>query len=107
MADDGVHYRLAFDKAGTWSQKYTLVWDKLLRLNLFAPEVVRKEIAYYKMKQNSFGLPLDNRSTYTKLDWILWNATLADTQNDFVMLVDTAFKFSNETPTTETLSDLT
>jgi hypothetical protein len=104
-AADGDHYRLAFDRSGTWSQKYNLIWDRILGLNLFAPEVLRKEMDYYKSIQNDFGLPLDNRRTYTKLDWILWTATLTQDRKDFEALVNPVFRFLNETPDRSPMTD--
>ena len=105
MAQDGDHTRLAFDKPGTWSQKYNLVWDTLLGLNLFAPDIARREVAFYKTKQNPYGLPLDSRSKYTKLDWTVWSATLAEDPADFLALTEPLFLWADETPTRVPLTD--
>jgi len=105
LADDGDHYRLAFDKPGTWSQKYNLVWDRILGYGLFPASVADKEMAFYHKVQLRYGLPLDNRKDYTKLDWILWTACLTGRAEDFAALVDPVFDFLNETPDRVPMTD--
>jgi len=105
MAGDKDHYRLAFDKSDTWSQKYNLVWDNILGLHIFPSEVAEKEVAFYKSRLNPFGLPLDNRATYTKLDWTVWSATLAKNPADFEEFVHPIFQFLNETPNRVPMTD--
>jgi hypothetical protein len=105
MDADASSFRLAFDRPGTWSQKYNLVWDKLLNFHLFPAQVVQKELAFYSSHENKYGLPLDNRADYTKIDWLTWTATLAENQKQFEEIFDPAFRFADESPSRVPLTD--
>ena len=93
MAADGDHYRLAFDQPGTWSVKYNLAWGKVIGLDVFPPEVARREVAYYKTKIDKLGLPLDSRTTITKTDSTIWAGTLSDSRDDFEAFVNPVYDY--------------
>ena len=105
MAREGDHYRLAFDRDNTWSQKYNMVWDKLWSTNIFPNNAMQKEIKYYLGKQNKYGLPLDIRKDYTKNDWIMWTAAMAPDNKTFLKFVDPIWKYMNETESRVPTSD--
>ena len=103
-AFNGKYSYLSFSKEG-WSQKYNLVWDRLLGLNVFDPSISETEIAWYLDHQNEYGLPLDSRREYTKTDWILWTATLVDDRAVFDALVNPVWNYYNETVDRVPMSD--
>jgi len=105
MADDGDHFRLAFDHPGTWSQKYNLVWDEILGLGIFPPDVRRKETEHYLRVQCRYGLPLDSRQDYTKTDWNVWTATLSGRREDFDALLSPVFEFLSATESRVPMTD--
>ena len=104
-AREGDHYRLAFDRENTWSQKYNMVWDKLWNLNLFPNNAMQKEIKYYLGKQNKYGLPLDSRKDYSKNDWIMWTAAMSPDTKTFLKFSDPVWKYINETDSRVPISD--
>ena len=106
-ADDGDHTRLAFDKAGTWGQKYNLVWDKILGLGLYPDSVRAKEMAFYRRVAKPFGVGLDSRrnAEQTKIDWTLWTATLTGDKKDFDAVLDGPWRFVNESRQRDPMSD--
>lgn len=105
VAEENGHSRLAFDKPGTWSQKYNLVWDRILGLNVFPSTVAQQEIATYKQMMQPYGVPLDSRTHLTKADWSYWSATLADNQKDFETLTQPIYNYLNATTTRDPIAD--
>ena len=90
-------YRLAFDRPGTYSMKYNIVWDKLFGTNIMPVKYINSEVWSYKRHQNKYGLPLDNRATYTKSDWLVWTATLAPDRDTFEEMVAPLWDAYNST----------
>ena len=103
--DDASHSVLAFDKPNTWSQKYNLVWDQILHLNVFPMWLRDQEVIYYKTKMLRYGLPLDSRTKLTKTDWSIWSATLATNQEDFQSIVNPILDYINTTTTRDPIAD--
>ena len=98
-------YRLAFDTPDTFSMKYNIVWDKLFGTALMPQDVIESEFASYKKHINEFGLPLDNRETYTKSDWLMWTATLANERDAFEEFIAPLWKFYNDSPSRVPMTD--
>ena len=93
----GDHYMLSFGKPESWSLKYNLVWDKFFESGLFHEEVYKTECNYYVEKQNAYGTPLDSREKYTKSDWILWCAAMADNKEQTEQILGPVARYQENT----------
>ncbi len=89
--------RLTFDNGDGWSLKYNIVWDSLLGYNLFSDEVKKNEIKVYMSKMNRYGVPLDSRSDYTKIDWLMWSTCIFKDKEYFDKVCECMVNMVNET----------
>ena len=104
-ANEDGSYRLAFDVEGSFSMKYNIVWDKLFGTNIMPKSVMENEFASYRKRMHPYGMPLDNRKPYTKSDWLIWTATLAESRDDFEMFVAPMWEAFNITPSRVPMTD--
>ena len=66
-------------------------------LNLFSKEVKDNEIKLYLSKFNKYGVPLDCRADYTKIDWLMWSTKITDNKEYFDKVCKSIVDFINET----------
>ena len=95
---------LTFDGKG-WSMKYNLAWDNVLGLGLFDKDFYTRETHSYLRRLNKYGLPLDSRADYTKSDWEIWTASLAQDKETFDTIVHTVAEYLRNTPSRVAFSD--
>lgn len=97
--------RLTFDGADGWSLKYNIVWDHILGYRIFSDEVKKKEVELYKSRINRYGVPLDCRSDYTKIDWLMWSTRIYDDPVYFGLVCESIVNMINETVDRVPLTD--
>eukprot|EP01114_Cavostelium_apophysatum_P001767 TRINITY_DN1153_c1_g1_i3.p1 TRINITY_DN1153_c1_g1~~TRINITY_DN1153_c1_g1_i3.p1 ORF type:complete len:726 (-),score=182.07 TRINITY_DN1153_c1_g1_i3:55-2037(-) len=102
--NDTNHYALRFDQPG-WSLKYNLLYQVILGLDTFPKSVFQMEFDFYNTQKLTYGVPLDVRHDYTKLDWQFWVAAMFEDKSDWYDWVDFLYDYANTTPSRVPLSD--
>ena len=59
----------------------------------------------YLSKLNRYGTPLDSRSDYTKLDWLMWSTCITDDKDYFDAVTESIVNMINETADRVPLTD--
>lgn len=101
-------YKMEYDLNDTFSLKYNILYQYILDLpnKPFPSNIMSLEETYYIEQLNEYGVPLDNRDTFTKLDWSMWIAAMGST-DQFNQITEATFKFANECVDRVPLSDYT
>lgn len=83
----------------TFSLKYNLAFDKILKLNLFSKDFYEREMDAYVLKCNRYGVPLDSRREFSKSDWLMWVASLTEREDKRNVLISALNNYLVESDT--------
>ena len=75
-------------------------------INIFDAKTSEKEIVLYMSKMNEYGVPLDCRDDYTKIDWLFWTTVMTDDKEYRDKVIESAYRFISETKDRVPICDL-
>lgn len=99
------HAMLQYDNKDSYGLLYNIYPDKVLGLDFIPQEIYDMQSDFYFKTQKKYGVILDTRNVWTKVDWELFAAAVAkpDTKR---MLISKIAQWINDTPTWRALTDL-
>ena len=106
------HYMMSYNPVpgvtDSWSFKYNLLWQRLLKLAgpFDFDKIAKIETDYYLRNLKEYGVPMDPRHTYVKSDWLSWVAAMMPDDTGFHKLITALYRYYNETESRQPLTDL-
>lgn len=101
----GKHTLLSYQWRSSYGLLYNIYPDLLLNLSIVPPSVYAMQSAWYPTISQVFGVPLDNRHSYTKSDWEMWTAATCSPSTRKLFVTSLAY-WLNETTTDKAFTDL-
>ena len=99
------HTTLNYGNESTYSLLYNLFADAELGLYLVPESIYAAQSAFYPSVASTYGVPLDTRHTYTKSDWEIFCAAVAENETR-ALFVDDLAAYIDQTPTNMPFGDL-
>ncbi|KAF2770000.1 GTA glutaminase A [Teratosphaeria nubilosa] len=99
------HAELNYGNTSSYVLLYNLFGDAELGLDLVPQSVYDMQSKFYPTVFNAYGVPLDTRHTYTKVDWEIFCASIASnsTKQQFTTVIA---RWLDQTPTNYAFTDL-
>lgn len=101
----GRHTLLSYQWRSSYGLLYNTFPNMLLSLNLIPQSLYDMQSDWYPTTSQIFGIPLDNRHSYTKSDWEMWTAATCSPQTRR-LFVNALGYWLNQTDTDRPFTDL-
>jgi hypothetical protein len=98
------HLMLSYNWRNSNGLLYNIYTDRLNDIGIVEDDIFKMQSDWYPTISQKYGPPLDNRHTYTKTDWQVWAAAVAEPDTRRLILTSLAY-WLNNTNTGQPFSD--